>query len=79
MGAMMVQPMPKRRAASDKSGRPKKPEPMVPIASLRGKKAFAEWFDRLASHCRLTGSGAIEHGLIELAKARGFVEPPPER
>jgi hypothetical protein len=76
---MLVEPMPKQKPRKDAGGRPKKPEPMVPIASLRGKKAFADWFERLAMHCRLTGSGTIEHGLIALAKERGFSEPPPER
>lgn len=71
--------MPQRRSRKGVGGRPKAPEPMVPIASLKGKKAFADWFERLIVHCRLSGSAAIEHGLIELAKAKGFTEPPPER
>jgi hypothetical protein len=74
----MAEVMPKSRSRNT-GGRPKKPEPMVPIASLRGKKAFADWFERLIMHCRLNGSTAIEHGLIALAKERGFKEAPPER
>lgn len=71
--------MPKRKSRKGIGGRPKALEPMVPIASLKGKQSFADWFDRLVAHCRLTGSSALEHGLIELAKARGFTEPPPDR
>lgn len=71
--------MSQRRSRKGVGGRPKSVEPMIPIASLKGKKAFADWFEKLIAHCRLSGSTALEHGLIELAKAHKFPEPPPER
>jgi hypothetical protein len=76
----VIQTMPAaKKSRKGVGGRPKLPEPMVSIASLKGKQAFADWFERLATFCRLTGTATLEHALIELAKARGFPEPPPER
>jgi len=71
--------MAQRRSRKGVGGRPKSVEPMVPIASLKGKQAFADWFEELLVHCRLSGSTALEHGLIELAKVHKFPKPPPER
>ncbi len=68
-------PRQKRKAV----GRPKVPEPMIPIASFKGSKAFAAWFDRLLEHCRMPTSVVIEHALMEFAKTMKFQEKPPRR
>ena len=60
-------------------GRPRVPEPKTPIASFKGSKAFAEWFDRLVDHCRVPGSSVIEKALIFYAESEGFNEPAPKR
>jgi len=71
--------MPPKKSRKGIGGRPKQPDQMVSIASIKGSKEFADWFDKLVAHCRLSGTAALEHGLIELAKVRGFDVPPPER
>ena len=60
-------------------GRPPSPNPMRAIASFKGSDEFAAWFDGLASHCRLTASGLIEHALVAYAKQQGFEQQAPKR
>jgi hypothetical protein len=60
-------------------GRPKVSEPKTPIASFRGSKAFALWFEGLVEHCRFPASSVIEKALIAYAKSEGFDEEPPRR
>lgn len=60
-------------------GRPKSPSPMMPIASFKGSKEFAMWFDEISEHFRLTASGMIEHALVEYATNHGFKKPAPKR
>ncbi len=68
-------------ASSKKSritGRPKSLDPMLPIASFKGKARFKKWFEDLAREQRLDNSALIEHALVAYARTIGF-KPPPER
>jgi hypothetical protein len=49
------------------------------IASFKATAEFDAWMERLAKHCRLPVSTLLEHGLIALAREKGFNEEPPER
>lgn len=49
------------------------------IASLKGSEEFDQWMEELAEFLRLPKTVLIEHGLVELARARGFKKPPPRR
>lgn len=52
----------------------------VNIVSIRGSKEWREWIHRFRA-CSRTGSTAdlIDQALVELAKTKGFDEPPPPR
>lgn len=71
--------MPAKKSRKGVGGRPKAPEPLFSIGSLKGRKAFAEWAERLFGYCRIDATTGLEHGLIELAKSKGFKEEPPNR
>lgn len=60
-------------------GRPPVAEPKKSIASFRGSRAFAEWFDAFIKSERDTGAILIEKALVAYAKQRGFKLEPPER
>jgi hypothetical protein len=68
---------PKKRKPG--AGRPRAENPKRMIASLKGSEEFAAWFDELLEFLRIPTATAIEHGLICLAKERGFTKPPPKR
>lgn len=55
------------------------PETRKVIASLKGSAEFEGWVEELGRFLRLKKSDLIEHGLVELARARGFKKEPPER
>ncbi len=49
------------------------------IAAFKGSPEFESWVEDLVRFLRVPTSTALEHGLIELARARGYPDPPPER
>ena len=49
------------------------------VLQMRGTPEWKAWLERLASHCRLTVSGAADAAFVLLAEERGFKEKPPER
>jgi hypothetical protein len=49
------------------------------IASFKATPEFGAWLERLQDFVRMPTSTMLEAGVIELAKARGFKEPPPKR
>jgi hypothetical protein len=61
------------------AGRPPVPNPKKSIVSLKATPEFAAWFEELTEYLRIPASIAIEHGLICLAKERGFSKPAPPR
>lgn len=67
------------KKGTKKMGRPKVAEPRESIASFRGSKAFADWFDAFIKSERDNGAILIEKALVHYAKARGFKPEPPER
>ncbi len=76
---IQVLDMSPQKGRKSAKGRPKSPKPMRSIASFKGSEEFAEWFDRLAKHSRLTASALIEHALVLYAQQEGFKEPAPDR
>lgn len=69
----------KKKSRKGVGGRPKADEPLVAIGALKGRPAFAVWSEELFNFCRVDATTGLEHGLIELAKARGFTKPAPHR
>jgi hypothetical protein len=64
---------PKKRA----KGRPKASTQRKTIIALKGTPEFAAWLADFAGFCRLSQADAVEHGLVCLAREKGFREPPP--
>lgn len=60
-------------------GRPKVPQPRVPITSFRGSPEFAAWFEGLCEFARLSSTSTIEHSLILYAREKGYTRPAPKR
>lgn len=67
-------------------GRPKKqksspePEPLKPrTVGVRCTNEWAAWLERGAKHCRTDVAKLIDSSVVDYLKARGFLEPPPER
>lgn len=71
--------MPPQRSRKGVGGRPKSPEPMVPIASFKGSREFLEWFNRLSDFTRLGSTALIEHALVKYAQSIEFPEEAPKR
>ncbi len=46
------------------------------IAVLKGGPEFHAWFDRFQKQLRLPGAILLDLAVVELARARGFEEPP---
>jgi hypothetical protein len=46
------------------------------IISLKGTPEFAAWLADFAEFCRLSQADAVEHGLVCLAREKGFRDPP---
>lgn len=67
------------KKGTKRAGRPPVPEPKKSIASFRGSKAFADWFEAFIKAERDNGAILIEKALVHYAKARGFKPEPPER
>jgi hypothetical protein len=59
----------------------KKPDkmPTRSLISLKGDPSWLEWLKELADWVGVPASTAIDLGLIELAKRRGFRKPMPSR
>jgi hypothetical protein len=74
-------------AAKKKPGRKKGlTPPRRMISAFKGTEEFAEWIDRLVSHCKastgwsnISASSLIERALKRLAEEEGFEEEAPPR
>jgi hypothetical protein len=53
------------------------PDEMVP-RTIKMRQAYAEWFERFATHERVSLSALVDRALSVHAQQIGF-EPPPER
>jgi hypothetical protein len=58
-------------------GRPKAAVQRKTLIALKGTPEFGAWLAALADYCRLTQADAVEHGLLCLAREKGFRDPPP--
>jgi hypothetical protein len=75
-GALAIMPPKKRKAAV---GRPKSPEPMHSILSLKGTPEMEAWLDELVEATDLgTRTLLLRHALKMYAESRGF-RPIPKR
>lgn len=63
-----------------KGGRPKAPEPIKSLVSLKGSEAFERWLDELVEHAR-QGTRALltKNALADFAERHGFTKPQPKR
>lgn len=60
-------------------GRPKAPEPLKSLLSLKASQTYEDWLDRLVKHARLASrSHLVRIALEDYAAATKF-EPPPDR
>jgi hypothetical protein len=57
-------------------GRPKSAVQRRTIIALKGTPEFAAWLADFATFARLSQADAVEHGLVCLAREKGFREPP---
>lgn len=57
-------------------GRPKSTTKRVTVIALKGTPEFAAWLASLADYCRLSQADTVEHGLVCLAKEKGFRSAP---
>jgi hypothetical protein len=46
------------------------------VAVIKGGEAFQAWFIRFQKQLRLPAALLLDAALVELAKAKGFEEPP---
>jgi hypothetical protein len=53
------------------------PSAKATIAVIKGGPEFQAWFDRLQKQLRLPAALVLDLALVELAKAKGFEDPPP--
>ena len=51
--------------------------PKTTIAVLKAGPEFREWLKRFRDHLRLPAAHLLDAALVQLAKAKGFEEPPP--
>lgn len=60
---------------------PETPNPGPPdkatLAVLKGGHDYQIWFHRLRDNLRLPAALVLDLALVELAKAKGFDQPPP--
>lgn len=49
------------------------------VVGIKGTRAWKEWLEKAADHCRMSVSGLIDKAVSEYAKKEGFDEPPPKR
>ncbi len=60
--------------------KPRKDDSRQPLVlTVRGSPEWKEWLGRLSKHCRMSTAVCVDQALMEFAKMRGFIEPPPER
>jgi hypothetical protein len=79
-GALATMPpkQPKKRKAA--GGRPKAPEPLQSLISLKGTTAFASWIDGLVDHAHLgTRTLLLKNALRVFAEQQKYEEPMPKR
>jgi hypothetical protein len=53
-----------------------KPSPKTNVAVIKAGTEFQAWFHRFREHLRLPAALLLDLALVELAKAKGFEEPP---
>jgi hypothetical protein len=58
-------------------GRPRSAIRRKTVIALKGTPEFSAWLAAFADFCRLSQADAVEHGLVCLAREKGFREPPP--
>jgi hypothetical protein len=61
--------------------KPQEPiDPIVPLFSIRGRKSWLDWVDRLGAFVRQPNrADLIDRALEHYAEHRGFKEKPPAR
>jgi len=71
----------KRVPRGDVKGPRKAPddEPREVLLSIKGRRAWKEWLDRLAVFDRSSTVQLIDRSVARYAAEIGFTEPPPER
>ena len=59
-----------------KPGRPKGPGPVrETVVALKGSRAWKDWLDGFAGHCRLGLADTVEQSLLFYAAKRAFQAP----
>ena len=53
------------------------PPQKMTVAVIKGSPQFLAWFNRFRDQTRLPAALLLDAALVELAKAKGFEEPPP--
>lgn len=69
-----------KRKPKGKGGRPRLPDARTrPTISLKRSPEWRDWLNKLASHCNMPASVAIDQALKMYAKASEFPDPMPPR
>ena len=55
------------------------PGPRPTALTIKGTLEWRAWADELAEHCRTDVAKVVDAAMIEYAKAKGFLKPPPKR
>lgn len=55
------------------------PGPGSVVIGIKGTRAWKEWLERAAEHCRLSVSSLIDRAVTDYARKEGFDQPPPKR
>ncbi len=75
----------RKRAGESPEGEGRSPrkspddEPRGTLFSVKGRRAWLEWLDRLAEYDRSTRADLLDRAVARYAKSIGFDESPPER
>jgi hypothetical protein len=72
-------PLARKRGAGDSPRKSPDPEPREVLFSVKGRKSWLEWVDRLADFDRSNRVELIDRALARYAREIGFDEQPPER